>query len=118
MSLDGAVERREDTPAGNGLAASVLAPAPLVSLRAPYGDRRLRLNPNKAHKPDTYEDVQSEFDPTIFSSLERHLPPSMLEAPRDAKLEFMREILARYLPEGDRARVCTNDTFSFQYLLV
>ncbi|PKU82670.1 uncharacterized PKHD-type hydroxylase At1g22950 [Dendrobium catenatum] len=120
MSLDGAVDRREDTPAGNGLAASILAPAPVLApaplsalrapvplsaLRAPYGDRRLRLNPNKVHKPDTYEDVQSEFDPSIYSSLERHLPPSMLEAPRDAKLEFMREILARYLPEGDRARV-------------
>ncbi|KAK8958417.1 hypothetical protein KSP40_PGU017542 [Platanthera guangdongensis] len=112
MSLDGAAERRDETPAGNGsgnemgeVVAPVAAPVPLSAVRASYGDRRLRLNPNKAHKPDMYDDVQSEFDPSIFCSLERHLPPSMLEAPRDAKLAFMREILSRYLPEGDRARV-------------
>ncbi|KAK8949437.1 hypothetical protein KSP39_PZI005494 [Platanthera zijinensis] len=120
MSLDGAAERRDETPAGNGsgngmgaAVAPVAAPVPLSAVRASYGDRRLRLNPNKAHKPDMYDDVQSEFDPSIFCSLERHLPPSMLEAPRDAKFAFMREILSRYLPEGDRARVRTNDPLTF-----
>lgn len=70
-----------------------------------YGDRRLRLNPNTEHKPEKYDDIQSEFDPAIFSSLERHLPPSMLNVPREAKVQFMKEILCRYLPEGDRSRV-------------
>ncbi|PKA56953.1 putative PKHD-type hydroxylase [Apostasia shenzhenica] len=108
MSSDGAVEKREDLPAGkgngNGLTVPAMAPAPVTATRS-YGDRRLRLNPNKEHQPDKYEDVQSEFGAPIFSSLERHLPPSMLEAPRQAKLDFMREVLGRYLPEGERARV-------------
>ncbi|XP_073108683.1 2-oxoglutarate and iron-dependent oxygenase domain-containing protein CP2 isoform X2 [Elaeis guineensis] len=106
MSLDGAVERREDPPAGNGngngAVAVVVAPP---TGRPTYGDRRLRLNPNTEHKPERYDDLETEFDPSIFSSLERHLPPTMLEVPRDAKIQFMKEILARYLPEGERTRV-------------
>ncbi|XP_020094991.1 uncharacterized PKHD-type hydroxylase At1g22950 isoform X3 [Ananas comosus] len=107
MSTDGAVERREEpphpTPPRNGNGNGVAAPA--AAARPMYGDRRLRLNPNKEHKPERYDDLQSEFDPVIFSSLERHLPPSMLEVPREAKAQFMKEILARYLPEGERTRV-------------
>lgn len=107
MSSDGAVERREEpphpTPPRNGNGNGVAAPA--AAARPMYGDRRLRLNPNKEHKPERYDDLQSEFDPVIFSSLERHLPPSMLEVPREAKAQFMKEILARYLPEGERTRV-------------
>ncbi|XP_008787677.2 2-oxoglutarate and iron-dependent oxygenase domain-containing protein CP2-like [Phoenix dactylifera] len=106
MSLDGAVERREDPPAGNGNGngAVAVAVAPRTG-RPTYGDRRLRLNPNTEHKPERYDDLETEFDPSIFSSLERHLPPTMLEVPRDAKIQFMKEILARYLPEGERTRV-------------
>ena len=118
MSLDGAVERREGSPAGNGNGngnGPVMAPP----ARPTYGDRRLRLNPNTEHKPERYDDVQSEFDPAIFSSLERHLPPSMLEVPRDAKVQFMKEILARYLPEGERNRVsCSGVLFLVLSLLV
>lgn len=95
MSLDGAVDRREDSPMGNGN-----GPA-----RPTYGDRLLRLNPNTEHRPERYDDVQSELVPAIFSSLERHLPPIMLEVPRDAKLQLMKGILARYLPEGECNRV-------------
>lgn len=106
MSLDGAVERREDPPAGNGNGngAVSVAMAPPTG-RPTYGDRRLRLNPNTEHKPERYDDLETEFDPSIFSSLERHLPPTMLEVPRDTKIQFMKEILARYLPEGERTRV-------------
>ncbi|KAG1346953.1 putative PKHD-type hydroxylase [Cocos nucifera] len=104
MSLDGAVERREDPPAGNGNGNGAVAVA-LPTGRPTYGDRRLRLNPNTEHKPERYDDLETEFDPSIFSSLERHLPPTMLEVPRDAKVQFMKEILARYLPEGERTRV-------------
>ncbi|XP_074579376.1 2-oxoglutarate and iron-dependent oxygenase domain-containing protein CP2-like [Curcuma longa] len=104
MSLGGAVDRRDGSPSsnGNGNGPAKVQPAPS---RPTYGDRRLRLNPNTEHKPEPYDDVQSEFDPAIFSSLERHLPPSMLEVPRDGKVQFMKEILARYLPEGERIRV-------------
>ncbi|KAG6493635.1 hypothetical protein ZIOFF_048628 [Zingiber officinale] len=97
MSLDGVVDRREGSPVGNGNGTA----------RPTYGDRRLRLNPNTEHRPERYDDVGSELVPAIFSSLERHLPPIMLEVPRDAKLQLMKDILARYLPEGECSRVGT-----------
>ncbi|RWW29278.1 hypothetical protein GW17_00006204 [Ensete ventricosum] len=103
MSLEGIVERREGSPAGNGNGPVAKQPAPPA--RPTYGDRRLRLNPNTEHKPERYDDVQSEYDSAIFSYLERHLPPSMLDVSRDAKVEFMKEILSPYLPEGERNRL-------------
>uniref|UniRef100_A0A1D1ZBZ1 Putative PKHD-type hydroxylase At1g22950 n=1 Tax=Anthurium amnicola TaxID=1678845 RepID=A0A1D1ZBZ1_9ARAE len=120
MSSDAPAKKREEPPQpqrqqqhhqqqagndsgnGNGVAAPLAGAGGRPSA---YGDRRLRLNPNKDHKPERYDDVQTEFDPCIFSSLERHLPPSMLEVPRDAKVQFMKEILSRYLPDGERTRV-------------
>ncbi|KAI4374485.1 hypothetical protein MLD38_012473 [Melastoma candidum] len=66
--------------------------------------QRLRLNPNKDHKPESYEDLELEFSPAIFSSLERYLPPSMLGVERNEKVKFMREILVKYLPLGERNR--------------
>lgn len=80
-----------------------LQPAGVV---APNQNQRLRLNPNKDHKPESYEDLQLDFSPSIFSSLERYLPPTMLGANRDEKVKFMREILLKYLPQGERTRVC------------
>lgn len=76
-----------------------------VNSLATYGERRLRLNPNMEHKPEKYDDVESDYGPIIFSMLERHLPPSMLDVPKDAKISFMKDILSRYLPEGERSRV-------------
>lgn len=69
------------------------------------GDRRLKINPNRDHKCEKYDDVKSDFDPAIFAALEKHLPSSMLDKSRDAKVEFMKEILERYLPVGEKARV-------------
>lgn len=89
--------REESQAAGNGVGGG--------EGRASYSDRRLRLNPNTDHKPESYEGMELEFDPKIYSSLERHLPPSMLPVARDVKVQFMREVLARYLPEGERNRV-------------
>ncbi|AES76574.1 putative procollagen-lysine 5-dioxygenase [Medicago truncatula] len=65
---------------------------------------RLRLNPNKDHKPEGYDDLELDFSPSIFSSLEKHLPPNMLVFSRDDKAKFMREILLKYLPNGERHR--------------
>lgn len=79
------------------------ADAPVAMLTS---QQRLRLNPNKDHKPDSYEDLQLDFSPVIFSSLERYLPPGMLAVDRDDKVKFMREILLKYLPHGERNRVC------------
>lgn len=101
MSFDGLVDRREESQNGNGSSNGVVS----ALARSSYSDRRLRLNPNTNHKPESYEDLKLEFDPTVYSSLERHLPPSMLAVGREAKVQFMKEILARYLPEGERTRV-------------
>lgn len=65
---------------------------------------RLRLNPNQDHKPDNYDDLRLEFTPLLFSSLERYLPPNLLNVPRDAKYKYMRDILRRYSTEGERTR--------------
>ncbi|GMI86146.1 CUPULIFORMIS2 [Hibiscus trionum] len=66
---------------------------------------RLRLNPNTEHKPESYEGLQLEFNPLLFSSLERYLPPPMLALSRDSKLHYMRDIILRYSPDGERTRV-------------
>ncbi|KAI3896080.1 hypothetical protein MKW92_033819 [Papaver armeniacum] len=68
--------------------------------------QRLRLNPNTNHNPENYEDLGLEFNPCIFTSLERYLPPSMLSVTRQLKVDYMKEILARYYsPQGERIRV-------------
>ncbi|KAA8532628.1 hypothetical protein F0562_032556 [Nyssa sinensis] len=104
MSIDAALERRKETQtgpgAGNGNGNGVVAPS-LPS----YSTHRLRLNPNTDHKPDSYEDLPLDFTPLLFSSLEKYLPPSLLNVSRDAKVQYMREILLRYSPEGERTRV-------------
>ncbi|XP_022639189.1 uncharacterized PKHD-type hydroxylase At1g22950 isoform X2 [Vigna radiata var. radiata] len=98
MSLHGSDRRDTSSAGGNGMVAA-------ASLR-------LRLNPNKEHKPDGYEDLQLDFSPNIFSSLERYLPPSMLNVPRDDKAKFMREILLKYLPLGERSRPLHRELYS------
>ncbi|XP_059655450.1 2-oxoglutarate and iron-dependent oxygenase domain-containing protein CP2-like isoform X2 [Cornus florida] len=102
MSLDGAVDRRKEnhTAAGTGNGNGVV-----VASLPSYSTHRLRLNPNTDHKPDSYEDLQLDFTPLLFSSLERYLPPSLLNVSRDAKVQYMREILVRYSSEGERTRV-------------
>ncbi|CAA2949650.1 uncharacterized PKHD-type hydroxylase At1g22950-like [Olea europaea var. sylvestris] len=66
---------------------------------------RLRLNPNANHKPDNYEDLNLDFSPYLFSSLERYLPPNLLLMSRDVKVTYMRDILLRYSPESERIRL-------------
>ncbi|KAE8658893.1 2-oxoglutarate and Fe(II)-dependent oxygenase superfamily protein isoform 2 [Hibiscus syriacus] len=79
---------------GNGVAA-------LQSLATAH---RLRLNPNTEHKPESYEGLQMEFSPLLFSSVEHYLPPPMLSHSRDSKLHYMSDIILRYSPEGERTR--------------
>ncbi|KAK9115067.1 hypothetical protein Syun_021864 [Stephania yunnanensis] len=102
MSLDGSVDRRDESHPGNsngnGNGNGVVS-------SSRYANQRLRLNPNSDHKPDCYDDLQLEFNPSLYSSLERYLPPSMLGVSRDAKAQYMRDILAKYLPEGERTRI-------------
>ncbi|KAM7487684.1 hypothetical protein LguiB_025168 [Lonicera macranthoides] len=107
MSMDGAVDRRNESAqggtggAGNGNGNGVV----VASLPSYSNNHRIRLNPNLDHKPDSYEDLQLDFSPLLFSSLERYLPPSLLNVNRDTKVQYMRGILLRYAPEGERTRV-------------
>jgi len=112
MALDGPAERRDEVvqvAMGNGNGVAPLQPlrpaGRPAAATAPYLDRRLRLNPNAEHKPQDYSDVRGEYAPAVYSALERHLPPSLLDADRDVKLHFMRDILARYWPQGERNKV-------------
>ncbi|KMZ56695.1 hypothetical protein ZOSMA_92G00560 [Zostera marina] len=98
-------DRPQQVVNGNGTVAEG------VNSLATYGERRLRLNPNMEHKPEKYDDVESDYGPIIFSMLERHLPPSMLDVSRDAKISFMKDILSRYLPEGERSRTQRNKEY-------
>uniref|UniRef100_A0A2P2JVM5 Putative PKHD-type hydroxylase At1g22950 isoform X2 n=1 Tax=Rhizophora mucronata TaxID=61149 RepID=A0A2P2JVM5_RHIMU len=99
-------DNRPDVPpvtgGGNRVLESGESGKPFASV---VPSQRLRLSPNKDHKPESYEDLQLDFSPSVFSSLERYLPPSMLCASRGDKVRFMREILLKYLPHGDRTRV-------------
>jgi hypothetical protein len=110
MALDGPAERRDEVQQasmanGNGMAPPSSRPAGRSSATTAYAERRLRLNPNIDHKPQDYSDVRGEYAPAVYSALERHLPPSLHEADRDVKLHFMRDILARYWPQGERNKV-------------
>ncbi|KAF5442347.1 hypothetical protein F2P56_035015 [Juglans regia] len=106
MSQDASVDRRKRTQApisgnadgnrnGNGYANGVLEDDEL----------RLRLRPNENHKPESYADLQLDFSPLLFSSLEQYLPFNMLNLSRELKLQYMRHILLRYSPDGERTRV-------------
>ncbi|KAJ1689850.1 hypothetical protein LUZ63_014005 [Rhynchospora breviuscula] len=95
--MESAIERNEELPlatsAGNGT----------VSSR--FVDRRLRISPNMERRPERYDDLADDVEAAVFSSLERHLPPTMAELPREAKFQYMSEVLSRYLPEGERTKI-------------
>ncbi|KAL9375005.1 hypothetical protein POPTR_015G043100v4 [Populus trichocarpa] len=95
-------DRRESPPViggGNGVVEPEKKPAPVI-----VPSQRLRLHANKDHMPESYEDLQLDFCPSIFSSLEKYLPPNMLHDSREEKVKFMRDILLKYLPHGERTR--------------
>ncbi|KAI3976197.1 hypothetical protein MKX01_019143 [Papaver californicum] len=122
MSLDGSVERRRSEQSSmqingsngnaneNGGTSMMLytpsSPSPQSQSQSQSpSHQRLRLNPNTDHNPENYEYLQLDFNPSIFTSLERYLPPSMLTVTRQLKVQYMNDILARYLPQGERIRV-------------
>ncbi|XP_074329575.1 2-oxoglutarate and iron-dependent oxygenase domain-containing protein CP2-like [Apium graveolens] len=72
---------------------------------------RLRLNPNTDHNPERYDGLELEFNPLLYSSLERYLPPTMLGATRNTKAYYMRQLLLRYAPDGERTRIKKNKEY-------
>uniref|UniRef100_A0A1J3IG80 Putative PKHD-type hydroxylase n=1 Tax=Noccaea caerulescens TaxID=107243 RepID=A0A1J3IG80_NOCCA len=66
---------------------------------------KLRKTPNEEHEPDSYEDLQLDFSPVLFSSLERYLPEQVLNSTRRDRVRFMRDLLLRYSPDSERIRI-------------
>lgn len=93
------------TIGGNNSHPSV--PTTIRAISTMVSCQRLRLNPNNEHRPDSYEDLQLDFPNSIYSSLEKYLPPNMLVSNRDEKVKFMTDIMLRHLPHGERSRVST-----------
>jgi hypothetical protein len=66
---------------------------------------RLLESPNLEHLPDSYEDLKDlEYPASMYSAMERYLPSELLNAPRSSKLAVLQQILAKYRPNGERAR--------------
>ncbi|KAL1221637.1 2-oxoglutarate and iron-dependent oxygenase domain-containing protein CP2 [Cardamine amara subsp. amara] len=92
---------------GNGSIGGNSHPPAPTTMRAnvtTVSCQRLRLNPNNEHRPDNYENLQLDFPNSIYSSLEKYLPPNMLVSSRDEKVKFMTDIMLRHLPHGERSR--------------
>ena len=69
---------------------------------------RLLEAPNLEHLPDSYEDLKDlEYPASMYSAMERYLPSELLNAPRSSKLAVLQQILAKYRPNGERARAST-----------
>jgi hypothetical protein len=66
---------------------------------------RLLGSPRSDHMPDNYEDLPLDFNPLVFTSLERHLPSHVINLSKDLKAHYMSNILLRYLPHSERVRV-------------
>ncbi|KAL9291825.1 putative oxoglutarate/iron-dependent dioxygenase [Arabidopsis thaliana] len=105
---EGSQETTTTTVEGNGTIAGQnshsAAPTTLRATSTMVSCQRLRLNPNNEHRPDSYEDLQLDFPNSVYSSLEKYLPPNMLVSNRDEKIKFMTDIMLRHLPHGERSR--------------
>ncbi|CAH8383002.1 unnamed protein product [Eruca vesicaria subsp. sativa] len=66
---------------------------------------KLRRTPKEEHEPEHYEDLQLDFNPSLFRSLERFLPENLLSSTRTEKVRAMSDLLLRYSPETERIRV-------------
>ncbi|ESQ48089.1 hypothetical protein EUTSA_v10020957mg [Eutrema salsugineum] len=107
MSSDRREGQQETTVNGNGAVGSNSQPVAPTTMRATAtknSGQRLRQNPNNEHRPDSYEDLQLDFPNSMYSSLEKYLPPSILVLSREEKVKFMTEIMLRHLPHGERSR--------------
>lgn len=105
MALEASIDHRNHAPPYTANGAATASPEVALPPSRVLATHRLRLNPSSNHNPDSYDDLALEFTPHLFSSLERYLPPNMLSMSRDSKLQYMRDILVRYSPDGERTRV-------------
>jgi hypothetical protein len=67
---------------------------------------RLQKTPHAGHKPESYEDMEDlEYPALLYSVMEQHLPSNCLGASREKKLAMLERVLAKYRPNGERAKV-------------
>jgi len=78
---------------------------------------RLRREPSTDHRSENYEDVRTDYHPSVFSALERFLPLDILSASRDVKFHHMSKILGNYLPRGERNRVSKMQNVKYKVLV-
>ncbi|KAK9050596.1 hypothetical protein SSX86_030434, partial [Deinandra increscens subsp. villosa] len=107
MPADAAADPRNDPPSSSLPATPLPAAngnANGIGSLPMNSNFRLRLHPRQDYQPDSYEDLQSDFTPLLFSSLDRYLPPNLLNVNRETKHRYMREVLRRYSTEGERNR--------------
>ncbi|GAU42611.1 hypothetical protein TSUD_49600 [Trifolium subterraneum] len=102
---NGSLERRAqasngDIAATNNNGVAVAA----ISNSNPITTTRLLGSPRTDHMPDNYEDLPLDFNPLVFTSLERHLPSNVINLSKDVKAHYMSNILLRYLPHSERVR--------------
>ncbi|KAH8947359.1 hypothetical protein BDL97_11G036700 [Sphagnum fallax] len=75
---------------------------------------RLQKTPHAGHKPESYEDMEDlEYPALLYSVMEQHLPSNCLGASREKKLAMLERVLAKYRPNGERAKPLHEDLYSF-----
>ncbi|MCO5581243.1 hypothetical protein L7F22_035121 [Adiantum nelumboides] len=112
MAKDAILPQKPELHHVNGSAAATSTQRSNASVELGDGNRqayispRLSKTPNLDHLPDSYEDVKDlEYPASMYSAMERYLPPEFLNAPRNNKLTVLQQILSRYRPNGERARL-------------
>ncbi|CAJ2630630.1 unnamed protein product [Trifolium pratense] len=98
---NGSLERRAQASNGDIATNNVVT---VISNSNPITTRLLG-SPRSDHMPDNYEDLPLDFNPLVFTSLERHLPPHVINLSKDVKAHYMSNILLRYLPHSERTRM-------------
>lgn len=102
---NGSLERRAQAINGDIAAAATTNGNGVVGASNLNPTTRLLGSPRGDHMPDNYEDLPLDFNPLVFTSLERHLPSHILNLSRDLKAHYMSNILLRYLPHSERVRM-------------
>lgn len=102
--------KRLKPPSNNGQPAPARRPSREDELAREGGSvPRLQKAPNAGHRSETYEDMEDlEYPATLYSAMEQHLPTNYLGASREKKLAVLERILAKYRPNGERAKVNPN----------
>lgn len=67
----------------------------------------LRPEPCLEHKAENYDDLEEEleFDPLLYTSLERYLPDNLINLSRLDKVPYLNQILLDYSPPSQRNHV-------------